>query len=111
MPLYDRTKPPTRYPKAFHEALYKAFYGGLGQEFRTFFKTFPPKAKRASASLQLSGYKASLRNHPGHELCAAADLVGTRMDWEPCEAGFIATIVSWKKFKPAGLVQEALCQK
>lgn len=104
MPTYDPNKPPGKYPMVFAEALWKAVHGGVGQKFRTSYKEFPPNFRRLALAQELSGFKASLRNHPAHPLSGKLKNIRTRIEWE----GLTAVIVTWKEFRPSGFLEGIL---
>ena len=104
MPTYNPKKAPGKYPMAFADALEKASHGAVGVEYRTAYKEFPAATRRLRVSQELSSFKASLRNYSAHRLASVVEEVSTRVEWQ----GQLAVIVSWKTFKPTGLLKGVL---
>ena len=101
MPTYNPNKSPDKYPMAFAEALAKPLNGEPFVEYFTSYKVFPADTRKLRISQELSGFKAALRNFPGHPLSKTVDNVATRVEWR----GQLAVIVSWKVFRPSTLLE------
>lgn len=104
MATYDPNKAPSKYPLVFADALWKAVNGGVGQRFRTKYREFPVNTRKHRIVQMLSGFKASIRNHPAHELHGKLENIRTKVEWE----GQLAVIVSWKEFRPADMLKGVL---